>query len=229
MNWQCRRRNSAWDTEHRGRDFCGTIVIVSTNLKIAVVAMQGDYAKHIEMLTGLGAEAYPARLPEEIAAADGVILPGGESTTIGKMLARYGVDAAIQQAAEAGKAVYGTCAGLILLARAIAAGTGEQGGQPTLGLLDAVVARNAFGRQVDSFEAALDVPALGAEPLRTVFIRAPYVVEAGPSVEVLARQGDKIVFVRQGRILGSAFHPELTADDRVHRYFLSLVMEGQLA
>jgi 5'-phosphate synthase pdxT subunit len=198
-------------------------------LKIAVVAMQGDYAKHIEMLKGLGAEAYPARLPAEIAAADGVILPGGESTTIGKMLARYGVDAAIQQAAEAGKAVYGTCAGLILLARAIAAGTGEQGGQPTLGLLDAVVARNAFGRQVDSFEAALDVPALGAEPLRTVFIRAPYVVEAGPSVEVLARQGDKIVFVRQGRILGSAFHPELTADDRVHRYFLSLVMEGQLA
>ena len=195
--------------------------------KIAVIAVQGDSEKHLSVLRRLGAEAYPARLPSEVAEADGVILPGGESTTIGKMLARYGVDDAIKEAAGAGKPVYGTCAGLILLARAIASGTGERGGQPTLGVLDVVVARNAFGRQVDSFEAALDVPTLGTEPLRAVFIRAPYVSESGPTVETLATHDGKAVFVRQGRILGSAFHPELTDDDRVHRYFLTLVTGGQ--
>jgi len=189
--------------------------------------MQGDYEKHLSVLRRLGADAYPARLPQEIAGADGIILPGGESTTIGKMLARYGVDDAIKQAAQAGKPVYGTCAGLILLAREIAVGTEERGGQPTLGLLDVAVARNAFGRQVDSFEAALDAPEIGTEPLRAVFIRAPYVVRTGPSVETLAVHDGKTVFVRQGAILGSAFHPELTEDDRVHRYFLSLVWGGQ--
>ena len=191
--------------------------------KIAVVAMQGDFQKHIEMLTRLGADAYPARTPGDIARADGVILPGGESTTIGKLLARYGVDEAIREASGQGKPIYGTCAGLILLARGIAEGTGERGGQPTLGLLDAIVARNAFGRQVDSFETALDIPALGPAPLRAVFIRAPYVAEAGPGVETLATYDGKTVFVRQGSILGSAFHPELTDDDRPHRLFLSLV------
>lgn len=191
--------------------------------KIAVVAMQGDFQKHIEMLTRLGADAYPARMPADIARANGIVLPGGESTTIGKLLARYGVDAAISQAAAQDKPIYGTCAGLILLARGIAEGTGERGGQPTLGLLDAVVARNAFGRQVDSFETALDVPALGPDPLRAVFIRAPYVVEAGPHVETLGTYDGKTVFVRQGMILGSAFHPELTDDDRAHRLFLSLI------
>ncbi len=191
--------------------------------KIAVVAMQGDFQKHIDMLTRLGADAYPARTPGDIARADGVILPGGESTTIGKLLARYGVDEAIRESSAQGKPIYGTCAGLILLARGIAEGTGERGGQPTLGLLDAVVARNAFGRQVDSFETALDIPALGPDPLRAVFIRAPYVAEAGPNVETLATYDGKTVFVRQGTILGSAFHPELTDDDRPHRLFLSLV------
>lgn len=191
--------------------------------KIAVVAMQGDFQKHIDVLTRLGADAYPARMPEDIARADGIILPGGESTTIGKLLARYGMDTAITQAAAQDKPIYGTCAGLILLARGIAEGTDERGGQPTLGLLDAVVARNAFGRQVDSFETALDVPSLGPDPLRAVFIRAPYVVQAGPDVETLATYDGKTVFVRQGMILGSAFHPELTDDDRPHRLFLSLV------
>ena len=191
--------------------------------KIAVVAMQGDFQKHIDMLTRLGADPYPARTPGDIARADGVILPGGESTTIGKLLARYGVDEAIREASAHGKPVYGTCAGLILLARGIAEGTGERGGQPTLGLLDAIVARNAFGRQVDSFETALDIPILGPDPLRAVFIRAPYVAEAGPTVETLATYDGKTVFVRQGTILGSAFHPELTDDDRPHRLFLSLV------
>ncbi len=187
--------------------------------------MQGDFQKHLDMLNGLGADAYPARMPIDIARADGIVLPGGESTTIGKLLARYGLDQAIQEAAGTGKAIYGTCAGLILLAREIAAGTGERGGQPTLGLLDAVVARNAFGRQVESFETALDVPVLGLEPLRAVFIRAPYVTQMGPNVETLATYDGKTVFVRQGTILGSAFHPELTDDDRAHRLFLSLVAE----
>jgi len=191
--------------------------------KIAVVAMQGDFQKHIDMLTRLGADAYSARTPGDIARADGVILPGGESTTIGKLLARYGVDAAIVEASAQGKPIYGTCAGLILLARGIAEGTGGRGGQPTLGLLDAIVARNAFGRQVDSFEIALDIPTLGLPPLRAVFIRAPYVVEAGPDVETLATYNGKAVFVRQGTILGSAFHPELTDDERPHRLFLSLI------
>lgn len=191
--------------------------------KIAVVALQGDFQKHIEMLARLGADAYAARLPAEIERADGIILPGGESTTIGKLLARYGLDQAIQDAAAQKKPIYGTCAGLILLAKEIAAGTGERGGQPTLGLLDITVARNAFGRQLDSFETALDVPALGPEPLRAVFIRAPYVVKTGDEVETLARYEEKVVFVQQGQILGSAFHPELTEDDRAHRLFLSML------
>ncbi len=193
--------------------------------KIAVVAMQGDFAKHIQMLTELGADAFGARLPQDIERADGVILPGGESTAIGKLLARYGVDDAIKAAHAEGKPIYGTCAGLILLSKSVTADTSERGGQPTLGLLNAVVARNAFGRQVDSFEASLDVPELGPEPLGAVFIRAPYIVEAGPDVEVLARHNGKIVFVRQGNVLGSAFHPELAGDDRVHRLFLAMVAE----
>lgn len=185
--------------------------------------MQGDFEKHMQMLNRLGADAYAARLPKDIAAADAVVLPGGESTTIGKLMARYGIDQAICDAAAAGKPIYGTCAGLILLAKAIADGTGERGGQPTLGLLNVTVARNAFGRQIDSFEAAIAVPALGSEPLRATFIRAPYVARVGVDVEILAEHDGKIVFVRQGNILGSSFHPELTEDDRAHRLFLSML------
>ena len=194
--------------------------------KIAVVAVQGDFQKHIDMLSALGAEAFNARLPHDIERADGIVLPGGESTAIGRLLARYGVDAALKAAHAAGKPIYGTCAGLILLSREVTADTGERGGQPTLGLMDVVVARNAFGRQVDSFEAALDVPSLGPVPLGAVFIRAPYVVEAGPGVDVLARHDGRIVFVRQGTLLGSAFHPEITGDRRVHELFLSMVAES---
>jgi pyridoxal 5'-phosphate synthase pdxT subunit len=198
---------------------------VTQKPKIAVIAMQGDFEKHVQTLHRLGADAYPARLPDEVRRADAVVLPGGESTTIGKLMARYGVDEALREAAAARKPIYGTCAGLILLAREIASGTGERGGQPTLGLLDVTVARNAFGRQIDSFEAALPVAAFGAEPLRAVFIRAPAVVRTGPEVETLATYDGKTVFVRQGTILGSAFHPELTDDDRAHRFFLSLLTE----
>jgi len=191
--------------------------------RVAVVAMQGDFEKHVTMLRTLGVDAFTARTPAEVDSADGVILPGGESTTIGKLLARYGVDEAIRNAAAQQKPIYGTCAGMILLARGIAEGTGERGGQPTLGLLDITVQRNAFGRQVDSFEADVDVPVVGVDPVHAVFIRAPIVVDAGVGVETLATIDGKTVFVKQGSILGSSFHPELTGDDRVHRYFLSLI------
>ena len=195
--------------------------------KIAVVALQGDFEKHLTMLSQIGADAYPARLPDEIRGADGIVLPGGESTTIGKLMSRYGVDESIKEAHSQGTPIYGTCAGLILLAREISQGTAERGGQPTLGLLDVTVARNAFGRQVDSFEAEVSVPIFGERPLHAVFIRAPYVVGAASDVEILAEYQGKIIFVRQGSILGSAFHPELTGDDRAHRLFLSLVTEKQ--
>ncbi len=192
---------------------------------VAVIAMQGDYEKHIAALERVGVRARRARTPADVDSADAVILPGGESTTIGKLLVRYGVDEAIRRASDAGKPIYGTCAGLILLARQIAEGTGERGGQPTLGLLDVSVQRNAFGRQVDSFEAPIGIPAIGDAPLNAVFIRAPVVTEVGPGVERLAEHDGKTVFVRQGNILGSSFHPELTGDDRVHRYFVSLIVK----
>ncbi|MEO7714641.1 MAG: pyridoxal 5'-phosphate synthase glutaminase subunit PdxT [Capsulimonas sp.] len=194
--------------------------------KIAVVAMQGDYAKHIEMLRSLDADATTARLPHEIEEADAIVIPGGESTTIGKMLVRYGMDDAIKKASEAGKPIYGTCAGLILLSQRIAAGTGESGGQPTLGLLDVTVTRNGFGRQTDSFETTVNAPEVSDTPLHALFIRAPYISEAGDGVVALAKYEGKTVFVQQGNILATAFHPELVGDARVHRYFLSMIGQG---
>jgi len=190
--------------------------------------MQGDFDKHIVRMTELGAYAYSARLPADISRADGIILPGGESTTIGKLMRRYELDEAIAAAHVAGKPIYGTCAGMILLAREITEGTEERGGQYKLGLLDIRVARNAFGRQVDSFETLIDAPKVTGQsgpPLEAVFIRAPVVAWAGKTVDVLARHRNSIVFVRQDTILGSSFHPELTQDSRVHRYFLSMVTE----
>ena len=197
--------------------------------KIAVLGLQGDFHKHIERLAGLGAHAYAARLPEEISEADGLIIPGGESTTIGKLLVRYNLLDSIRTASDFGKPIYGTCAGLIVLATRISSSTSERGGQPTLGLLDITVSRNAFGRQIDSFESTIDAPIItgvGGKPLSAVFIRAPIVEEVGNNVQVLASYNGNIVFVRQDRILGSSFHPELTDDDRVHQYFLSVVDES---
>lgn len=195
-------------------------------VRVGVVALQGDFDAHRAAVEAAGGESFEVRTPEQVAEADALILPGGESTTIGKLMARYGLDTAIREASAAGKPIYGTCAGMILLARKIAHGA-MRGGQPTLGLMDIRVARNAFGRQVDSFEADVDAPVIRAEapeegPVRGVFIRAPFVEQAGPTVEVLSRYDDKIVLVRQGNLLASAFHPELTGDARVHRYFLRL-------
>ena len=181
--------------------------------RVGVLALQGDFEAHIKSVTAAGGEGFEVRTTEELAAADALILPGGESTTMGYLLKRFGLDAAIR-AFE--KPLWGTCAGMILLASRITEGE-KRGGQPLLGLMDIGVARNAFGRQIDSFEADLDSP-LGR--VRGVFIRAPYVSEWGPDVEPLARYEDKVVLVRQGNLLASAFHPELTDDTTLHRAFL---------
>ena len=189
--------------------------------------MQGDFDAHRKAVEAAGGTAFLARTPADIAAADGLILPGGESTTIGKLLVRYGLDTIIRDAHASGTPIYGTCAGMILLAKRIESGA-ERGGQPTLGLMDVTVARNAFGRQTDSFETDIPVPAIDENaPFRAVFIRAPIITEAGPEVEVLGRVGDKIIVARQGNLLASAFHPELTNDTRMHRFFLDLITKGR--
>ena len=191
--------------------------------RVGVIAMQGDYDAHVRAVEAAGGESFLVRTPDEVARADTLILPGGESTTIGKLMARHGLDTAVKQAHGRGTPIYGTCAGMILLAKTIASGE-KRGGQPTLGLMDIGVARNAFGRQVDSFEADIDAPRVtGREPVRGVFIRAPYVAELGPGVEVLALYQDRAVLVRQGSLLASAFHPELTGDARIHDYFLKMI------
>lgn len=195
---------------------------LSDKIRIGVLAMQGDYDAHRKAAEEAGGSAFLVRTPEEAATADGLILPGGESTTIGKLLVRYRLDTAIQQARAEGKPIYGTCAGMILLAKKIESGE-ERGGQPTLNLMDITVARNAFGRQIDSFETDILIPAVdAAKPFRAVFIRAPVITKAGSGVEALGRVEDKIVVARQENLLVSAFHPELTNDRRMHRYFLGL-------
>lgn len=191
---------------------------------IGVLALQGDFREHARAVRECGAEATEVRKAGQLEQADGLIIPGGESTTIGKLMLEYGFDQAIPAFAAAGRPVYGTCAGLILLAREIHGSPPyEAGGQFRLGLMDTVARRNAYGRQRESFEAEVPVPALGPEPLRIVFIRAPYIESVGPGVDVLATHAGKIVMARQGNCLASAFHPELTADRRVHRYFLQMV------
>lgn len=188
--------------------------------RIGVLALQGDVLEHMAALERAGAAPFRVRDAEELAAAEGLVIPGGESPVIGMLLQRYGLMDSAREAIRQGLPVFGTCAGLILMARAI-----EGADPPRLGVLDVCVRRNAFGRQVDSFEADLDVPALGAAPLRGIFIRAPQVVAAGPGVEVLAELPSGPVLVREGSLLGGAFHPELTDDLRVHEYFLRMVRE----
>lgn len=197
--------------------------------RVAVLALQGDYEAHRQAVEAAGGSAFLARTPADVDAADALILPGGESTTIGKLLARYGLDAAIGRAHAAGKPLFGTCAGMILLAKSITSGE-KRGGQPTLGLMDIRVARNAFGRQLDSFETDLAAPRITGEtgdPLRAVFIRAPYIEEAGPNVDVLASVDSRPVLAREGTLLAAAFHPELTGDTRVHRYFLTMISNNE--
>ncbi len=187
-------------------------------IRIGVLALQGAFREHVEALRKLGAEAVEVRLPEQLEGLDGLIIPGGESTTIGKLAVQYGLEEAIRRFAQQGKPVYGTCAGMIMLSRDV----GRD--QPLLGLMNIKVERNAFGRQLDSFETDLDIPALGKKPFHAVFIRAPRIESVGEGVDVLSRLDDNTaVAARQGNVIVTAFHPELTDDLRWHRYFLSLV------
>ena len=193
---------------------------MSEPLRIGVLALQGNFREHVAMLRRLGAVAVEVRLPGQLAGLDGLIIPGGESTTIGKLAALYGLDDAIRAFPGA---VFGTCAGMILLAKSAVDGTH---GQPLLGLVDITVRRNAFGRQVKSFEADLEVEG-ESEPVRAIFIRAPWIEETGPGVQVLAEAEGHAVLARDGRFLVAAFHPELTGDTRIHERFLDLVREEQ--
>lgn len=185
---------------------------------IGVLALQGDFREHVNMVRFLGVETRLVRFSEEVEFMDGLIIPGGESTTMGKLMVKYGIDRAIIDRFNAGKlAIYGTCAGMILLSRDI------EGGQvqPHLGLLDVSVQRNAFGRQKESSEEDLEVEGLSTS-LHALFIRAPVIVRTGPAVKVLARVTQGPVYVQQGRLLASSFHPELGSDTRVHEHFLQM-------
>lgn len=189
-------------------------------MKIGVLALQGAFWEHEAMLRRLGVQTRQVRLPQDLEGLDGLIIPGGESTSIGYLAERRGLLEPLREFALSGRPVWGTCAGMILLAREIVDGIP---GQPALGLMDITVRRNAFGRQVNSFETDLEVPALGEVPFPAVFIRAPVIERVGLEVEVLARLEDGApVAVRQGNLLATAFHPELTSDTRFHRYFLEL-------
>jgi 5'-phosphate synthase pdxT subunit len=187
--------------------------------RIGVLAVQGAVREHLQAIREIGAEPVTVRLPADFDGLDALILPGGESTTMRRFIDRYGLREPILAMAGRGAPMLGTCAGMILLA-----GRLTDGDEPVLGLLDVSVERNAYGRQLDSYEAEVALPAIGEEPLHGVFIRAPVVVDAGPGVEVLARDdAGRIIAVRQGRVLATAFHPELTGDRRLHRLLLELV------
>ncbi|MBO9361093.1 MAG: pyridoxal 5'-phosphate synthase glutaminase subunit PdxT [Thermoflexus sp.] len=194
-------------------------------MKIGVLGLQGDYLEHHQVLRRLGVETVDVRLPQHLEGVDGLIIPGGESTTIGALAERYGLMDPLRRMAEAGKPIWGTCAGMIFLAKDV----GRP--QPTLGLMDIQVQRNAFGRQIDSFEVDLEVPALARlgdpRPFHAVFIRAPLIEAVGPGAEVLARlENGSIVAAQQGHLLATAFHPELTEDVRFHQYFLEWVHQA---
>ncbi len=194
-------------------------------MTIGVLALQGDFREHVAMLQSIGADAVEVRTPEELDAVDALVIPGGESTTIGRLATVYGLIDPIRERCANGMPALGTCAGMIFLSSSTA-----EGGQPQLGVLDARVRRNAFGRQVDSFEADLDVVGLD-EPMHAVFIRAPWMDKIGSNVEVLAEVTDTTgethpVLVRQGRILATSFHPELTSDTRLHEMLVALTEQG---
>lgn len=190
-------------------------------MKIGVLALQGAFIEHRKMLESLGAEAVEVRLPLQLDDLDGLIIPGGESTTIGKLAVSYGLIEPLREFARQ-RPTWGTCAGMIFLAKDIGIDR-----QPILGVMDIAVNRNAFGRQIDSFEADLPISVIGDLPFHAIFIRAPIVTAVGPEVEVLAQLGDeRIVAAQQGHLLATAFHPELTGDARLHNYFLEIVAES---
>lgn len=183
-------------------------------MRVGVLALQGDVAEHAEALRACGAEPVLVRTPDALERVQALVLPGGESTTLGALMARCGLDEAVRRRVQEGMPVFGTCAGLILMARRAAGGE-----PPLLGLLDVAVERNAYGRQRESFEDDLHCPAVDPNPFRVAFIRAPVITWVGEGVEVLARHEGLPVLVRQGRLLGATFHPEITGYAGVHRYF----------
>ncbi|HEX3899982.1 MAG TPA: pyridoxal 5'-phosphate synthase glutaminase subunit PdxT [Mycobacteriales bacterium] len=191
--------------------------------RVGVLALQGDVREHRAALIGAGVEAVDVRRPDELHGLDGIVIPGGESTTIGKLLVTFELLEPLRKAIEGGLPAYGSCAGMILLADRVIDGTADQ---VSLGGIDMTVRRNAFGRQVDSFESAVEVDGLG--DVEGVFIRAPWVEEVGPNATALARHDGRIVVVRQGPLLATAFHPELTGDPRIHELFVSIVKENAL-
>lgn len=189
-------------------------------MKIGVLALQGAFREHIEMLRDIGVDAVEVRLPQELADLDGLILPGGESTTIGKIATKYGLLEPIREMIAQGKPVWGTCAGMIVLAKDV----GMR--QPLVGVMDVQVKRNAFGRQVDSFETDLNIPEINngdITPFHAIFIRAPMLESVGANVQVLAKLEDgTIVAARENNMLATSFHPELTSDPRWHKYFVNM-------
>ncbi len=196
----------------------GTQHFSLSTMKVGVLALQGDFIEHENMLRQLGHQPVEVRLPEHLEGLDALIMPGGESTTFGKLAVRWGLVEPLRQFAQSGRPLWGTCAGLIFLAKDV----GRD--QPTLGLMDVKVARNAFGRQIDSFTTPLHIKGIDGQPFEGVFIRAPIIESAGPAVEALCTLEDgTIVAARQGNLLGTSFHPELTRDLRMHQFFLAHV------
>jgi 5'-phosphate synthase pdxT subunit len=190
-------------------------------MKIGVLALQGAFIEHVRTYRAIGVEAVEVRLPADLVGLSGLTLPGGESTTMRRLIDRWDLRQPILDLAESGAPIFGTCAGMILLAREIAGGE-----EPVLPLLDVTVQRNAFGRQLDSFEAELVVPMLGDEPVHGVFIRAPVIERVGPAVDVLSRLEDgRIVAVRERNIIATAFHPELAGETRFHRLVATMASE----
>ena len=185
---------------------------------VGVLALQGDVVEHVHALERAGAHAVEVRTPADLAEVDALIVPGGESTTVIRLIDRFGLTQPIKGRVGDGMPFWGTCMGLIVAAHDVA-----ELPQPTLDLLDVTVRRNAFGRQVDSAEVPLHVPVLGEKPFPAVFIRAPWIERTGPGVETLAERDGHGVMVRRDNVLGTSFHPELTGDDRVHAYFLDMV------
>jgi 5'-phosphate synthase pdxT subunit len=190
-------------------------------MKIGVLAVQGAFTEHLRTFRAIGVEAVEVRLPADLDGVAGLVLPGGESTAMRLLIDRWGLRRPILQLAASGAPVFGTCAGLILVAREITSGE-----DPVLPLLDVTVERNAFGRQLESFEADLSVPVLGDQPVHGVFIRAPVITRTGPGVDILGRLDDgRIVAVRQGNVIATAFHPELAGETRFHRLVATMAAE----
>lgn len=185
--------------------------------RVGVLALQGAVREHLQSITACGAEAVPVKWPKDLEELDALILPGGESTTMLRLIDRYGLMEPLRDFAETGKPMFGTCAGLILLAKTVVGSN-----QAHLGVMDVAVERNSFGRQVDSFEAPLEIKGIDGA-FEAVFIRAPHIVSVGPSAEVLCVHDGKIVMAKSGQFLGCSFHPELTEDHRITEYFLSMI------